>query len=46
MNPENTAYVLLIDLHTYIELNLDQISNSKIIYNQFPFNYDLILSFK
>jgi hypothetical protein len=45
MNPETVANNLLVDLRSYIELNLSQISNiieyGKIIYNNFPFNYDL-----
>lgn len=50
MNPETIANNLLANLHSYIELNLSQISNiieySKIIYNEFSFNYDLSFVFQ
>nr|CAG8532437.1 10092_t:CDS:1 [Entrophospora candida] len=50
MNPEAIANTLLVDLHSCIEHNLSQISNiiehSKIIYEQFPFDYNLSFVFQ
>ena len=50
MNPETIANNLLVDLHSCIEHNLSQISNiiehSKIIYEQFSFDYDLSFVFQ